>query len=152
MGARRNRVARQRNSDFSGASTICILGMHRSGTSLVARLMNLLGVCLGEETQLMPADAYNPRGFWEHGALVALNNQILARLGGNWHEPPNFSPGWESSPALEDLRVQARDVICTNFNKAALWGWKDPRTCLTLPFWQSLIPSLKYVICLRNPL
>jgi hypothetical protein len=33
-----------------------------------------------------------------------------------------------------------------------LWGWKDPATCLTLAFWQTLLPHMRYVICIRNPL
>jgi hypothetical protein len=39
-----------------------------------------------------------------------------------------------------------------DFGSAALWGWKDPRTCLTLPFWAPLLPETRCVICLRNPL
>ena len=35
---------------------------------------------------------------------------------------------------------------------SALWGWKDPRTTILLPFWQMLIPNLRFVIGVRNPL
>ena len=34
----------------------------------------------------------------------------------------------------------------------AVWGWKDPRNSLTLPFWQDLVPGLKTLIMVRNPL
>ena len=33
-----------------------------------------------------------------------------------------------------------------------VWGWKDPRNSLTLPFWQELLPNLKTLIIVRNPL
>ncbi|MBW1974201.1 MAG: sulfotransferase domain-containing protein [Deltaproteobacteria bacterium] len=131
---------------------ICILGMHRSGTSLTTRILNLLGVDLGPEKHLMkPCEDDNPKGFWEHRLLVDLNDAILSRLGGSWHEPPIFPSRWDISPQLADLRQLAQAILQKDFDSAELWGWKDPRTCLTLPFWQRILPPMKYVICLRNP-
>jgi GT2 family glycosyltransferase/glycosyltransferase involved in cell wall biosynthesis len=94
----------------------------------------------------------NPKGFWEHMALTGLNEEILAKLGGSWHEPPTFPAGWESSPEFADLRRRARALIEDDFNTAESWGWKDPRTCLTLPFWRRLLPPLRSIICLRSPI
>src|SRR4029453_6557845 len=37
------------------------------------------------------------------------------------------------------------------FDGVDLWGWKDPRTCLLVPFWQTVVPGMHYVICIRNP-
>jgi hypothetical protein len=130
---------------------VVVLGMHRSGTSLVARVLNLLGVYLGADDHLMPADEYNPRGFWEHQAITELNEEVLARLGGSWREPPKQPPGWERSDEFEDLRARAVDIVSNEFSDRAVWGWKDPRTCLTLPFWRYLVPRLRFVLCLRNP-
>jgi hypothetical protein len=131
---------------------VCILGMGRSGTSLVSRLVNLLDVELGPEEHLMKANEYNARGYWEHQLLTDLNDEVLSRLGGTWHEPPAFLPGWESGPQLADLRERARAIIRHDFAAARRWGWKDPRTCLTLPFWQCLLSPMQYVICLRSPI
>ena len=39
-----------------------------------------------------------------------------------------------------------------DFAASELWGWKNPRNCLTLPFWQRFLPPMRYLICLRNPL
>jgi GT2 family glycosyltransferase/glycosyltransferase involved in cell wall biosynthesis len=133
------------------AQIICILGMHRSGTSLVSRILNILGVYLGPEAHIMQPGPDNPKGYWEHYMLTALNDEILARLGGSWHEVPVFPAGWEVSSELADLRQRARAILQEDFATADLWGWKDPRTCLTLPFWQRLLPPMRYVICLRNP-
>lgn len=130
---------------------ICVLGMHRSGTSLIARMLNLLGVSLGPEAHLAGSAEDNPKGFWENKLLVSINEEILSRWGGSWDEPPSFPEGWESSPKLSDLRQRVRAIIREDFAAAELWGWKDPRTCLTLPFWQKLLPPMQYVICLRNP-
>jgi hypothetical protein len=131
---------------------VCVLGMHRSGTSVIARILNLLGVDLGPEHHLLDAVPYNPKGLWEHRFFVELNDQILAKLGGNCVDLPAFRPGWEKGPGLEDLRQRARRLIRDDFAGAETWGWKDPRTCLTLPFWQQLLPPMRYVLSLRNPL
>ena len=117
---------------------------------MAARLLNLLGVYLGPEEQLMGSHPDNPKGYWEYRPIVELTDEILARLGGTWHEPPPSPPGWEAAPGLADLRRRARDLIGDDFADRD-WGWKDPRTCLTLPFWKALLPPIHYVICLRSP-
>lgn len=114
-------------------------------------MLNLLGVCLGPEEHRMKPTPDNPKGFWEHQLLTDLNDEILRRLGGSWHEPPTFPYGWETTPELADLRQRARAIIGDDFSGSELWGWKDPRTCLTLPVWRRLVSRARYVICLRNP-
>lgn len=133
-------------------TAVCVLGMHRSGTSVVMRLLNLLGVEVGPEEKLMPPTANNPRGYWESQAIADLDDDILGRLGGSWDAPPTLSASSFASPQLADLRRRARAILEADFADAELWGWKDPRTCLVLPFWQRLVPSLRYVICVRNPM
>ena len=131
---------------------ICILGMHRSGTSVLARLLNLIGVDLGAEEVLTTEPVTdNPKGYWEHHELTAISDAILKRHGGSWHTPPLLPPGWETAEAIKDLRQRARKLIRDQFAGSRVWGWKDPRTCLTLPFWQQLLPDMRYIICLRNP-
>ena len=72
---------------------ICILGMHRSGTSLLTRVLNLMGVYLGPDAHLLQPLAENPKGFWEHKEIWKLNEDILWRLGGSWHNPPRIVSG-----------------------------------------------------------
>jgi hypothetical protein len=127
--------------------------MTRSGTSLTMRILNLLGVYLGPEDELLPArDPSNPKGFWEHDKLKRLNNAILREMGGRVHDPPDLPTGWEDSPALAPFRERASELVAERFADSPLWGWKDPRNCLTLPFWQKLLPPMHYVVCIRNPL
>jgi glycosyltransferase involved in cell wall biosynthesis len=132
-------------------SPICVLGMHRSGTSLITGILKILGVYLGPDGHLMKPRNDNPKGFWENQLLTDIDDEILSRFGGTWDRPPTFPDGWETSPILDDLRQKALAVIDDDFGDAKLWGWKDPRACLLLPFWQQLIPNMQYVICLRNP-
>ena len=133
------------------SDVVCVLGMMRTGTSLVAGILDRLGVRFGPEDQLLKANRANPTGFWEHRGIIALNDEILARLGGSWHSPPKRAKGWEGSAELADLRERAESLVRSDF-PAGRWGWKDPRTCLTLPFWQLLVPGLRHVICVRRPI
>ena len=126
--------------------------MHRSGTSLVTRLVNLLGVSLGPEDHLMAPTRFNPKGFWEHQAITDLNDDLLERFGGRWSAPPPLPEGWETDPELDDLRDRAGSIVDADFGDVPLWGWKDPRTCLTLPFWRTVVEPTHYVICVRNPI
>jgi hypothetical protein len=130
---------------------ICIIGMHRSGTSLVARIVNLLGVCLGPQERLHGAAPENAKGFWENQDIVWLNEEIFSRFGVAWDSPMPLPPDWHSGPQIADLEQCARTLIRELFDNEAIWGWKDPRSSIVLPFWQRLLPPMLYVICIRNP-
>jgi len=125
--------------------------MHRSGTSLVARALNLAGVWLGPEDDLLPAAPDNPAGFWENANFVRINDRVLSELGGAWDLPPRAASGWEKSGRLAAVRRDAARTVRA-FDGREPWGWKDPRNSLTLAFWQDLVPDLAVVICLRDPL
>jgi hypothetical protein len=125
--------------------------MHRSGTSMVTRLLNVCGVYLGPDDELMPALPENAEGFWEHLGMVAVNDELLAHFGGRWDRPPTVGRNWEHGPALAPVYDRAQALLA-RFRAAPLWGWKDPRNCLTIPFWSRLLPDLRVLVCLRNPI
>jgi GT2 family glycosyltransferase/glycosyltransferase involved in cell wall biosynthesis len=131
-------------------TAICIAGAHRSGTSMLTRLLQACGLYLGAKHELMPAQADNPDGFWEHLGFVALNDELLSELGGAWDLPPKSGEDFKH-PRLDPLRMKAR-LLIEGFDSSSVWGWKDPRNSLTLPFWQDLLPGLKTVVVVRNPL
>jgi hypothetical protein len=151
-------------------SAVVILGMARSGTSAVAQLLALLGVQLGPPEALLPPAGENAKGFFEHRGIVGINKALLERMGGSWSRPPRLPDGWQRDAGLEDLRARARELIAADFGGrsegalggAPLWGFKDPRTSLTLPFWDELLREhggdgrpgrdVRYVICHRRPL
>lgn len=117
------------------------------------RLLDLMGVELGPRADLLPpTETENPRGYWEPRWMLELNEEILAQLGTDWWHPLPAEPGWEMNPEFDRLRERARALLKEKFDGTALWGWKEPRTTLTLPFWRGIAPIAKYVICLRNPL
>lgn len=129
---------------------ICIGGMHRSGTSMVANLLHLCGLYLGDEADLVPADPANALGHWENVTFLTINNEILNFFGSKWYAPPRLRNGWADNPGLDEIRKRA-ELLLRNFVGKGNWGWKDPRNSLTLPFWKKLLPEMKVVICLRNP-
>ena len=128
---------------------VCIVGMHRSGTSMVASLLRRAGLYLGEDADMVPPDRGNPDGYFENRKFIDLNEELLARLGGTYFHPPDFAPGWVE--AAEAALGGEAEAVLRGFAGREPWGWKDPRNSLTLPFWSSLIDGLKTVICLRPP-
>src|ERR1044072_8272781 len=129
---------------------VCIAGMHRSGTSMIARLLQSCGLFLGREEEL-GFDTNNGELHFEHVKFVELNDEILRRLGGSWNNPPEFPTGWEVLPESAALTRQAKKLI-KRLSGRYCWGWKDPRNSLTFPFWRRIVPELKLIICFRNPL
>lgn len=133
---------------------IVVLGMHRSGTSAVTRSLELLGVGLGGN--LHPANFDNPTGFWEDKDCLEINEQLLAALGSAYDQ---LDIAWENvleTPAIAGLRWRAGEILKAKLAEAGgIWGFKDPRTCRLLDFWQAVFNDVgcdaRYVITLRNP-
>jgi hypothetical protein len=118
--------------------------MPRSGTSLVTQLLHRCGFSVGPAEQLMPPSFNNTDGFWENLRFVRLNERLLAASGGTWFAPP---------PTLRPtakITAEAQSILA-QFEGAEPWLWKDPRNALTLPFWKTLLPSMKVVVCVRHP-
>jgi hypothetical protein len=136
---------------------VVVLGFHRSGTSMTTRLLDGLGIPLGPPEGLLAAsESDNPRGYFEPRWLVETNDTLLAALGGRYHAPPPLPDGWWEAPALDPVRDYARAQLDAAFAGAPRWAIKDPRLCLTLPFWQALLAErgddVAYVLCVRSPL
>lgn len=118
---------------------------------MLARILDLLGVHLGGEDQHLRASQANPTGFWEHRGLVRINNELLARFGGDWAGPPYLPPGWERGAELEPFRERAREELGTLRAAAPVVGFKDPRLCLLLPFWREVTDIDHVVASVRPP-
>lgn len=135
------------------SEAIFVLGMHRSGTSFVAGLLKIMGVDFGPDRDLMPPSQYNQKGFFEHIVLNGVNVELMNKFGGEWYAPPEFPPGWEDSVALDTIRKRAQGTIEESFGNSKLWGFKDPRTCVTMPFWRKVVQCpIRVVVVARNPI
>ena len=118
---------------------------------MIANLLRSRGLSLGPDEQLLGVNESNPFGHFEHIGFLKINEALLKHLGGSWDNPPHLHQGWEQDPALDELTSEAR-LLIHDFADCRTWGWKDPRTTILLQFWQKIIPDLRYVICIRNPL
>ena len=130
---------------------VVITGMHRSGTSMVARLLQSSGLWLGSDDELLGGASDNPEGFYEHLRVIDLNDRLLGAFGGAWDCTPQWPEGWTALPQAQSHAGAARE-IGQSLAANGRWGWKDPRGCLTLPFWLEVFPDLTVVLCVRNPL
>ncbi|MCU1429189.1 MAG: Sulfotransferase family [Actinomycetia bacterium] len=125
---------------------VIVLGMHRSGTSAVAHVIDLLGVPLGERDQLQVE--------WENAPLQEVNERVLRRAGRRWAIPP-LGDDWLREPRVAELADDASSALHAAFDggNAGAWAWKDPRLCLTLPFWRPLLPREPVIVLtFRHPL
>jgi hypothetical protein len=131
---------------------VFVLGMHRSGTSVATNLIHLFGLPTATEEDLVPPSSGNPKGHWESSSLVSFNRRILDAMGSETSCPTAFAAGWEQDPRLADLRRAAPKAFDLAIPRSP-WVWKDPRNCLTLRFWTSVLAVKPVVILLtRNPL
>ena len=128
---------------------IVVLGMHRSGTSLLAKAMEIFGYNFPEN--LMQPNEDNPLGFWEDIDIVALNESLLSINQVSWDVP--LDPGSYNFP--NDFKDRARRVLEKKFSGRSRLIIKDPRISILLNFWSEqfkvLDVQVKYVVSYRNP-
>jgi len=125
--------------------TIVILGMHRSGTSMMGAILEKLGVNMGEEK--LGASPANPIGYFEDVKFVNINNRILEDAGGSADKPPDE----ESINALEiKYKEDIKKILDEKYKAYDIWGWKDPRTSLTIKLYHPFLKNVKYIYCIRD--
>ena len=129
---------------------VAITGMHRSGTSLVAALLQAHGLWLGAPDQLLGATAHNPEGHFENLRVSAVNDAVLELHGGSWDRVPELPPGWLDEPRVAALLAEATDLVAGFPSRP--WGFKDPRTSLLVDFWRRAAGVSRFVVCVRHPL
>jgi hypothetical protein len=132
---------------------VVVLGMHRSGTSAITRSLVALGVELGKNT--VGGDANNQKGYFESPEVVKINDIILEKLGSNWASLKFL--GSESLRGLHfnEERIRAARWVEEMLSQGKPIGFKDPRLCRTLPFWQKVFEELRlctgYLLIYRYP-
>lgn len=124
---------------------VMILGMHRSGTSCLAGSLQKRGLFMG---QVHESNPHNRKGNRENQKFVDLNDKILQYNNAGWDRPPSGGLVWNAGHSRE------LQITISEFNsvKSQFWGFKDPRTLLTLDFWLSGLNSVKFVGSVRHPL
>ncbi|MEM7165652.1 MAG: sulfotransferase [Planctomycetota bacterium] len=124
---------------------LIITGMHRSGTSLLANLLQEAGVAMGQV--LEAASSFNPKGHFEDRDFMELHREAL---GGGDGELLYTATAEQELTLTEPLQQRAREYVQQRAD-LPLWGFKDPRTTLFLNDWRQLLPEARFVFVYRSP-
>jgi hypothetical protein len=139
--------------DASAMSALVILGMHRSGTSALARCCNLLGVDLGSD--FIPTQPDNQSGFWEDARVKDADDLALAAQGLLWDDVRPLPERWQEARGIVEARDRLLATLETLARPGRLFGVKDPRISRLLPLWLPLLERLGatplFLLALRQP-
>lgn len=124
---------------------LIVLGMHRSGTSLVSNWLHDSGLFLG--TELYGASAFNRGGYFEDVEFIRLHESFLCALG--QHPSGHELPMKRQHAPTPDMIARLAAFVDARRQKTA-WGWKDPRSCLLLDMYRDACPDARYLIVLRH--
>lgn len=131
---------------------LIIIGMHRSGTSALSGMLSKSGLDVGEN--IMDANEYNPKGYYENASITELNDRIFSHLGTNWKEKESIV-NKITEEIITTYSTEARQILNQEFESKEILI-KDPRISLLLPFWIKVFESEKIeyypIIVLRNPI
>jgi len=138
---------------------LIIIGMHRSGTTLLAELFTSLGYNLGAFV-----DQHNESFFF-----YGVNRWILRELSLSWDNPSDYNHILRYAIEHTDIESQVLSLVKSPrfpllhfgipslFSKKSRlfscpWGFKDPVSTITLPIWKSIFPSASLLLVERNGL
>jgi hypothetical protein len=124
---------------------LVIGGMHRSGTSLTASLLQGAGLFIGP--RLMGPYQGNERGHFEDLDFYEFHKRALTASG--FHEDGFVAVGRPQVAA--ELVPEAEALVAERRSRGVPWGWKDPRTTQFLDFWRELIPDARFLFVFRSP-
>jgi hypothetical protein len=133
---------------------VVVLGMHRSGTSAITKSLELLGVGLGDD--LHPPGFDNPKGFWEDRECIEINDKLLSHFGSAYDRLGLAWDEIQTDSQVSELKLKAAQLISRKLiENNGIWGFKDPRICRLLVFWNEVFLALNcevsFVIAVRNP-
>lgn len=133
---------------------LLVLGMHRSGTSALTRVISLLGA--GLPANMLGANEGNPTGHWEPQRIVDINDRMLAETASHWDDWRRFDnsalPPERQAAYLDEIA----DILRQEFGAHPLFVLKEPRISRFAPLYLDLLSQqdveTKVVVIFRNPL
>ena len=136
---------------------VLVLGMHRSGTSLLGGVLQHLGLSFPGE--MIAADQHNPAGYFEWDQIVAIQERLLIDLDRWWPSAQGclpLPPDWLVHPATLAAREQMQSLlVAEQAVRRGPWGLKDPRCSRLLPLWFDLAKDLglpmRLILACRDP-
>ena len=130
---------------------LIVLGMHRSGTSAVARLLNMMGCYFAGEGLSNGYSVDNPKGYWERRDVIETNTQLLKSIDCDWDRVANFDLKRVTQDSLRKFNGQVQTLLLS-LEANRPWFIKDPRLCLTFPLWRKLLEMPICIVVHRNPI
>lgn len=138
---------------MADSTAILVLGMPRSGTSAVTRVLNLHGASLSEK--LLPAAKPNPKGFFESADALAIHEQLLEAMGRTWYDIAEMPEGWLDFPETHEAQRDLEALVKRDYLDKKIWVIKEPRMCRLVPLWikvlESLDIELRVLLVARHP-
>ena len=132
---------------------LLVLGVGRSGTSALTRVLALLGAGLPKD--ILGEGDGNERGHWEPKRIIALNDEMLALHGSNWYDSRAFPQHWFQTREAEGFVSRAAALIDDEYGAEKLIVLKEPRICRLAPVYLAALDRLGYatrvIIPLRHP-
>jgi hypothetical protein len=134
-----------------------MIGMHRSGTTMLTNLLVSNGFFMGNVREVNEEAIF----------FLRLNSWMLRQCNASWDQPQSFADTNDQfkKKMIDTCRFHMNSRInfssyvgFGNFFKYPRvdklnfpWGWKDPRSTITLPVWRSIFPKAKVLHIYRNP-
>lgn len=133
---------------------LVVVGMHRSGTSAVARLLSMLGADLPRV--VAPALPDNETGFWEPKEIVEAHERLLHDAGSAWDDVSPINESWFATGEARRYEDELLELLELNYSDSTLFVLKDPRICRLVPFWLRVLDRFAatplFIIPIRDPL
>jgi len=133
---------------------LLVIGMHRSGTSALTRVLSLMGAALPQK--ILGATPGNPLGHWEPERLIVAHDALLAELGSTWHDWRPLNLQDLPPERLAHHKAQLRRLITEEYGDEPLFVLKDPRVCRFVPLYTDVLMEMGIAACavstFRSPL
>jgi O-antigen biosynthesis protein len=126
--------------------------MHRSGTSALAHVLEMMGAYLGEPSDLLPPHPQdNPKGYWERVDLLIEHENFLRSIGFDWDRIASFDAEKIADSDREQFATKLRAVVPKLEKPNVSWLVKDPRLCLLLSQWLPIVGNAACIVVVRDP-
>lgn len=143
-------------NEHNNKKIVFILGMHRSGTSLLANILSHMGVSFGKN--LIPGDKDNEAGYWEQKDIVTIHEKILKQMDRPWIYPTGTLPiedHWWNKKSFDHYKNEIIHCLQRELQDKNIFGLKDPRISRFLPFWDVICTELNidpvFILTFRHP-
>lgn len=132
---------------------LVILGMHRSGTSVLTEALCKVGFA-APQTPLPPREDH-PNGFRESEPVIAFNDRLLQAMGTSCNSLLNDPDAFKTLANQEAWYQEAEDLLNLEYPTDESFVIKDPRMCRLWPFWEQVLRrmnlTIRVILLARSP-